>query len=368
MKHIEAVYIAGKMEDDMWRHQFFDAYDAPEDHMYQLQWNPLTIGSGDPWPTKSEVTVCGLTYTGPFFVDVYGGHGYGYIDGEAHGSNVEKAGYYERVEDLEEKRNQVQQWCFRAIQRADLVFAWIDGIDCYGTIAEIGYAKAMGKLIWIASPRRYDDLWFVYCMADETVFISQQHESAVPAEIFRNLLHEYRRVHRHFDSPIEQAFWDAWVAAARRDPFFQFEVDLVPQHPIGRYRVDFAHPASKTAIELDGHATHSSPDAIAYDRKRQRALEDSGWHVIRFGGKEVSVDAPACVAEVQKVLAKRIDRMNALSAYNPQFNPGDKVRHPIFGDGVVIRGEDIEGLIEVQFKDDRKRLAPEFAKLEKLPF
>ncbi len=191
MKEIEAIYIAGKMEDDNWRHKFFDKYDAPGDHAFQLGYNPLTIGHGDSWPVKGNVTVCGLTYTGPFFVDVYGGHGYGYTDGEAHGSNIEDVNSYKHVERLEEKRKQVQQWCFHAIQQADLVFAWVDGIDCYGTIAEIGYAKALGKVIWIAGPRRYDDLWFVYRMADETVFTNQRGNTSA-AEVFRNLLRKHR--------------------------------------------------------------------------------------------------------------------------------------------------------------------------------
>ena len=96
MKQIEAIYIAGKMEDDIWRHNFFDSYDAHGDHTFQLGYNPLTILQGASWPIQSNVTVCGLRYTGPFFVDVYGGHGYGYMDGEAHGSNVGNIDRYKR--------------------------------------------------------------------------------------------------------------------------------------------------------------------------------------------------------------------------------------------------------------------------------
>lgn len=48
------------------------------------------------------------------------------------------------------------------IRKADLVFAWIDSLDCYGTIAEIGYAHGKQKKIVIAGPEFYKDLWFVY--------------------------------------------------------------------------------------------------------------------------------------------------------------------------------------------------------------
>jgi hypothetical protein len=193
MKQMETIYVAGKMENDDWRYAFFDVYDAPEGRSYQLGWHPITIEGESSWPVRSKGTVCGLTYTGPFFVDVYGGHGYGYMDGDAHGSNISDSGRYEDEEALEEKRKEVQQWCFRAIQQADLVFAWIDGIDCYGTLAEIGYAKAMGKVIWIASPRRYEDIWFIYRMADQTIFINQG-GYATPAEICRDLLSQYRHI------------------------------------------------------------------------------------------------------------------------------------------------------------------------------
>lgn len=76
---------------------------------------------------------------------------------------------------------------------------------------------------------------------------------------------------------------------------------LIPQYPVTaggqRYRLDFAVPAMMLAIELDGHATHSSPAAIAHDRQRQRDLEDDGWKVRRYGGQEVTRDAGAVVRD-----------------------------------------------------------------------
>lgn len=63
------------------------------------------------------------------------------------------------------------------------------------------------------------------------------------------------------------------------------------------YRLDFAVPSMMLAIELDGHATHSSTAAIAHDRKRQRDLEDAGWKVRRYGGQEVTRDAGAVVLD-----------------------------------------------------------------------
>jgi hypothetical protein len=59
---------------------------------------------------------------------------------------------------------------------ADLVFVWINRLDCFGTIAEVGYARALAnlvqkeKVIVIAGPKYVEDLWFVYAMADKVQF------------------------------------------------------------------------------------------------------------------------------------------------------------------------------------------------------
>jgi hypothetical protein len=52
--------------------------------------------------------------------------------------------------DLNVARTEVSDAVQFAIEAADLVFAWIDGPDCYGTILEIGYARALGKAVVVA--------------------------------------------------------------------------------------------------------------------------------------------------------------------------------------------------------------------------
>ena len=61
-------------------------------------------------------------------------------------------------------------------------------------------------------------------------------------------------------------------------------VKIRRQHPIGRYVADFAIPAHKLIIELDGgqHAT-----ATAADARRTQALKDLGYRVIRFWNNDV---------------------------------------------------------------------------------
>jgi very-short-patch-repair endonuclease len=95
-------------------------------------------------------------------------------------------------------------------------------------------------------------------------------------------------------SPIERQFWAAYMLLSPPEL-----AGLVPEYEVlgRRYRIDFALPARMIGIELDGHATHSSTQAIARDRQRQRALEAAGWRIIRFGGKEVHDDAAGCVRQ-----------------------------------------------------------------------
>jgi len=51
---------------------------------------------------------------------------------------------------------------------------------------------------------------------------------------------------------------------------------------VGHYSVDFAFPAQRVAIEIDGWAFHSDQEAFQNDRKRQNWLALQGWQVLRF--------------------------------------------------------------------------------------
>ncbi len=59
------------------------------------------------------------------------------------------------------------------------------------------------------------------------------------------------------------------------------------QHEVwheGRFvaRLDAAYPERRVAIEVDGFASHSSPEAFQRDRERQNVLSVLGWTVLRF--------------------------------------------------------------------------------------
>jgi hypothetical protein len=60
----------------------------------------------------------------------------------------------------------------------------------------------------------------------------------------------------------------------------------VPQHRVEvggqRYRLDFAYPDRKVAIEYDGWDTHRSRSSFDADRRRDRLLQLDGWVVVRI--------------------------------------------------------------------------------------
>ncbi|MGH9281876.1 MAG: DUF559 domain-containing protein [Acidimicrobiales bacterium] len=69
------------------------------------------------------------------------------------------------------------------------------------------------------------------------------------------------------------------------------------QHPLdgGRYFLDYAWPAARVVVEVDGYRDHSSLAAFRSDRARQNALVLGGWTVLRFTWDEVR-HRPASVA------------------------------------------------------------------------
>lgn len=71
------------------------------------------------------------------------------------------------------------------------------------------------------------------------------------------------------------------------------------QFPVGKYRLDFAVPEIKVAIEVDG-PRHRAPDVAAQDVRRDSWLRSQGWLVFRvdsrFGGP------PECEQQVARVV------------------------------------------------------------------
>ena len=102
-------------------------------------------------------------YTGPFAIQQ--GHDGTGMDDESHGVDCYIDGAYGHTEDQETaKRGLVTQTCMEQIRSSDILLAWITSDDCYGTFAEIGFARGCGNIqIFIAYEKHIniDKFWFV---------------------------------------------------------------------------------------------------------------------------------------------------------------------------------------------------------------
>jgi very-short-patch-repair endonuclease len=78
----------------------------------------------------------------------------------------------------------------------------------------------------------------------------------------------------------------------------------VSQHAIGRYRLDFAWPELRVAVETDGWATHGRRQAFEDDRARDAFLLAAGWRVLRVTYRQLRQHPTLVAAQLSAVLAQ----------------------------------------------------------------
>lgn len=147
------VYLAGKIggrHDDcmayQWRHRLMDKRFAGDKHAFS------SCFSND----LADRFRFGYTYCGPFYDDNHGC----YMVHERAQSNIKSC---------------------------QVVFAWIDSEDAYGTFAEIGYAAALGKTIIIGYSEEMpiNDMWFLSEFAKNSGVFGD------PESAWKNLMDDY---------------------------------------------------------------------------------------------------------------------------------------------------------------------------------
>lgn len=159
------IYLAGKIEKNCWRHRLVPGL---RHHTY----------------SDGPITCDCFTYVGPFFSGCDHGcfHGLNTL-GEATPVNSLCVG-----EGLTGK--QVIQRSFRCIDASDVVIAYINARDCYGTIAEIQRAVDHGKEVIIAfapglASDTYNDFWFAALQCHRVEYEVDQSKLEI---LFRSIL------------------------------------------------------------------------------------------------------------------------------------------------------------------------------------
>ncbi|GCE16194.1 endonuclease domain-containing protein [Tengunoibacter tsumagoiensis] len=130
---------------------------------------------------------------------------------------------------------------------------------------------------------------------------AKHHLTPIPASGKSQALFVAEAPRSQYDSLAEKAFLACWKYP---------DLPLVHQYPIRTaektYRVDFAHLATRTAIEIDGFVGHSRAEDIQKDRYRQRTIEALGWHFRRYSGLDLKQDPLAVVQDVRAYLIKQL--------------------------------------------------------------
>lgn len=152
-----SVYFAGKISHNGWR----------------IGWGELVCEQAEKIEdlAKYEYQINDeLTYTGPIFLSCDHGcyHGPG-----THGVGADGLGCGGLPTICMED---VLYICKSQIERAEILFAYIDSADCFGTIAEIGFAHAIGKDIFIVFSNKElkEEMWFVDQMQRNTGIASSK--------------------------------------------------------------------------------------------------------------------------------------------------------------------------------------------------
>lgn len=114
-------------------------------------------------------------------------------------------------------------------------------------------------------------------------------------------------IEQHCESPAETAFLRAMINAFELTPSFGIlsgkGLTLHFQVEEGPYRLDFL--VNKwLVVEIDGAAYHSSPEAVARDKRRDSYLESLGYTVLRIPAKIVFDKSVDAIQMVQNALSQ----------------------------------------------------------------
>ena len=258
------IYLAGKIEQNCWRHQYVDGLE-------HAGYSPDSIPDA----------IRGVhSYSGPFFENP----GHGMSHGERTHGVVQKE--YAKHWQEEVDRVRVAVRCLFEIDRADVVIAKL-APDAHGTLVEVGYAIAKGKRVLVIDESN-NECWFAVANAEPVDSVDDALDICDKLQLMEDMV-------SRTESIAEERFAEACALNG---------LSLLAQYPACGYRLDFARPDLLLAIEIDGIDFHGSQEAFVTDRKRTRVLEAAGWKVVRFAAKEVldPETARQCVIEVRKLM------------------------------------------------------------------
>jgi len=179
------IYFAGKISKHGWRHSLVPFLDKGLTAGYPEDERNL-------FDSEFELDCGSFIYTGPFFVACDHGCGHG---ANRHGVGIDFTCGSPQSEDT--TRPKVFAVNKKRLERSDLVFAYVESFDAYGTLIELGMANAWRKPVGLRLPAgpAISDLWMAGQAAENIYF------GGTPKEAwgwFRQEFAHHFRAHRSF--------------------------------------------------------------------------------------------------------------------------------------------------------------------------
>jgi hypothetical protein len=201
-RDVRSVYLGGNITRNDWR------------HMLVSNLGPVGVAPAYPvpssslWPSLPAAVINHFDYVGPYSISGDLGDAAEWNDKSADpgtewvisiphravrsaaSTNRDVSAFYSEDGQTQEvwwplvrSARAVRRLVMQALERTDLYFAWLDTPMCAATLTEVGWAQSKGKIIWVAGPRPFDELWLAYTMADLYSF-----HYPSPADAFQNML------------------------------------------------------------------------------------------------------------------------------------------------------------------------------------
>jgi hypothetical protein len=194
-RRIKSVYLAGKITGTSWRDQIAPGWSVQNDGICR-DYSILEDGEWETTPGCMRIPDGRqLDLTGPYWRALHDTGGHSQFNRDTGGEHAfANAKWDHDVATIFVERGNLLNEVRSAIERSDLVFAWIDSLDCFGTLFEIGFAvglrhedlmRGRRPTIVIAMPQRLDDngrhtldqLWLTFESADHLIYADSPGEA-----------------------------------------------------------------------------------------------------------------------------------------------------------------------------------------------
>ena len=161
------------------RFDYVGPYSISGDPSDDAEWNNDSVDPGTEW-----------VFSGPLYAPQRGprvsndlASPYGPRGGQTQPALTQTTASQEVWWPLVRAARQFKRLTLDALRQSDLYFAWLDTPLCASTLTEIGWAQAKGKIIWLAGPQAFDELWLAYTVADQYSF-----RYPAPADAFQSMV------------------------------------------------------------------------------------------------------------------------------------------------------------------------------------